>query len=146
MFCDFLDLEPWQQVAAVLAVLGCAALAGAWLMPWRRKGTAPAATRERRGLARRDGEPVDIVLAAGPDGSQMLHGRVVDRSADGLGLQLPREVPPGEGLAVRAAAAPEGTPWTAVRVKHCRPVDGACWAVGCEFVPAPPQNTLPLFG
>ncbi len=146
MFPDSLDFVSWQQDVAAVALVGCAALACTWLMSGRRKGTAPTAAGDRRGLVRRDGEPVDIVLAAGPDGSQVLHGRVVDRSADGLGLQLPCEVPSGEGLAVRAAAAPEGTPWTAVRVKHCRPVDGDCWAVGCEFVPAPPQNTLPLFG
>jgi hypothetical protein len=143
---DSPDLIPWQPVAAVLVVLlAGAAFAGAWWTSRRGKGVAPAAG-DRRGLVRRDGEPVEVVLAAGPDGSQTLRGRVMDRSADGLGLQLPCEVPPGEGLAVRAAAAPDGTPWTAVRVKHCRPVDGDCWAIGCEFVPAPPQNTLPLFG
>ncbi len=145
MPADSLDVVSWQQAAAAAILLACGALVVVWWLNWRRE-QPPATAGDRRGLVRRDGEPVEIVLAAGPDGSQTLRGRVVDRSADGLGLQLPREVPPGEGLAVRAAAAPEGTPWTAVRVKHCRPVDGDCWAIGCEFVPAPPQNTLPLFG
>jgi hypothetical protein len=127
-------------------VLACAALLGAVALARRGRALTAWEVDNRRGTARRDGEPVEVVLAAGSDGSETLRGRVVDRSAEGLGLHLPREVMPGEGLAVRAAAAPEGTPWTAIRVKHCRPVDGDCWAAGCEFVPAPPQNTLPLFG
>jgi hypothetical protein len=145
MFSDIPVLVSGQRLAVAVALVAWAALLGAWWILRRRKGT-PRANRDRRSLVRRDGEPVEVVLTAGPDGSRTLHGRVVDRSADGLGLQLPCEVPPGEGLALRAAAAPDGTPWTAVRVRHCRPVDGDCWAVGCEFVPAPPQNTLPLFG
>jgi hypothetical protein len=145
MFADILDLDSRETVAAAAALVACAVLLGAWWRSRQRKGASPTAA-ERRSLVRRDGEPVEVVLTAGPDGSRTLCGRVVDRSADGLGLQLPHEVPPGEALAVRAAAAPDGTPWTAVRVRHCRPVDGDCWAVGCEFVPAPPQNTLPLFG
>jgi hypothetical protein len=142
------DFFPWPQAAAVIAIAVASVSLMTGLALARRRRSAPGATGggERRVVTRRGGEPVEVVLAAGPDGSETLHGWVVDRSTDGLGLHLPREVAPGEALTVRAASAPDGTPWTAVRVRHCRPVDGDGWAVGCEFLAAPPQNTLPMFG
>jgi hypothetical protein len=143
------DFFPWVQVAAVVGIaITCMGLVAGLVLSRRGRGNAivPTQAGDRRGVVRRDGEPVEVVLAVGPDGSVTLRGLVVDRSVDGLGMHLPREVAPGEALTVRAAAAPEGAPWTAVRVRHCRPMDGDCWAVGCEFLAAPPQNTGPLFG
>ena len=48
-------------------------------------------------------------------------------------------------MQVRAANAPETTPWVSVIVRSCRNA-GQHFEVGCEFDRTPPWNVLLLFG
>jgi hypothetical protein len=97
---------------------------------------------ERRQARRRYGDPVQVLLRdANPE---PLRGWVMDRSSGGLGISSPAPVAVGALLYVRVALVPEGVPWVAVEVKHCRPRANR-WLIGCQLLEAPSKEVLLLF-
>jgi hypothetical protein len=73
-------------------------------------------------------------------------GRVTNIAPGGLGLQLPRETPPGTVLRLRAAGVTGGATWHEVHVCHCKRVGPGQYVVGCQFTRPPSWGTLRLFG
>ena len=100
--------------------------------------TAGSVTEQRESL-RRQGHAVSVAVA------EVGQGWVLDRSMGGLCLALPAPAPQGAFLKVRAANAPEGTPWAEVEVLHCQPEEGH-QRVGCRFRERPRMGVLLLYG
>jgi hypothetical protein len=135
-------------VVAVPLVL----LAGVYARPGSRKrflpvldgrpGPPPLAG-ERRAEIRRRGNPVQVQVNVG----QEVHpGWVVERSADGVRLQLPCEAEPGALLALRLGKTAVRSPCLVARVLHCRQVDPSHWALGCAFLATPNPSELQVLG
>ena len=109
--------------------------------------TAPMPSfADRRTSTRREGgNPVKVVLASPAFKSGTLIGYVMDRSTGGLRMVSATGMPVGGSVQVRAAHAPEETPWVTVIVRSCKP-SGKGYEMGCEFDKTPPWNVLLLFG
>ncbi len=103
----------------------------------------PAAS-DRRRRPRRGGNPAPVYVH-GLDGERLLPGHVLDRSVGGLRLAVPKPVPVGAVLRVRAWHAPEDAPWAAAQVRWIQESVGR-WELGCAFTEALPLRTLLLFG
>ncbi len=82
---------------------------------------------DRRQYERRGGAPVAVEV----DAARVPAGEVVDRSAGGLKLALPRPLTVGARLRVLPVTAPD-VPWAEVVVRHVRPGAGG-WLVGCRY-------------
>ena len=98
---------------------------------------SPAAVRpggpERRAAGRCAGRAAATAYGvACPD---VLAAWVCDWSAAGLGLWLPRPLPPGSLVYVVPEGAAAGVPGVLARVRHCRP-EGSGWVAGCRLVRA----------
>ncbi|HEY1375184.1 MAG TPA: PilZ domain-containing protein [Gemmataceae bacterium] len=106
---------------------------------------APDDGPEQRTDFRRPGNPVLLLVADADDRRPPWHAWVVDRSRHGLRLAVERPLAVGRVYTVRPAQAPAATPWTALEVRHCGPVD-AHWEAGCRFLEPPPIAALMLFG
>lgn len=102
-------------------------------------------TIERRQFPRRWGSPVMVLVADAMAQAQPVEGIVLNRSAGGLCLSLPKEVEVGTTLSVRVAIAPSSTAWTPVQVKYCL-LFAARWKVGCHFKQTVAEDVLLLFG
>jgi hypothetical protein len=100
----------------------------------------------RRKFVRRSGNRASVLIAEAEEPEAVFPGWVVDRSSGGLGMQAPRPAAVDALLLVRAVHAPEGAPWTEVRVRSSVQLGKGHWALGCEFVETPPWNVLLLFG
>jgi hypothetical protein len=100
---------------------------------------------ERRGAARRSGAVVPVLLYRANTGETPLRGWVIDRSAGGLSLSVPRAFTAGSLLKVRLDRGRQDTPWVQVRVKSCR-AKGKLWHLGCQFTESLPSHLLMLFG
>lgn len=100
---------------------------------------------DRRGAVRRRGVQVRVAVSspALPGGADW--GVVLDRSTGGMRLALAQPLPAGTPIQVRAAHAPDATPWSAMTVRHSVPAGGR-HELGCEFDATPPWNILLLFG
>jgi hypothetical protein len=72
-------------------------------------------------------------------------GWVMDRSAGGLCLKVPRAVPVGSFWKVRPREAPRTTPPVRVEVKTCVPLGGE-WKLNCQFEKTPSYAVLLMFG
>lgn len=107
--------------------------------------SAPASGVEQRTEFRRPGNAVLVLIADADDLRQPWNAWVVDRSRRGLRLSVERPLVIGQTYTVRPAEAPPGTPWTAVEVRHCSPIDGH-FEAGCRFVHPPPVAVLLLYG
>lgn len=109
--------------------------------------TAPVPSyADRRTSTRREGgNPVKVLLASPvfKGGSQT--GYVLDRSTGGLRLASGTGMPVGTSVQVRAAHAPDESPWVTVLVRSCKQT-GKTYEMGCEFDKTPPWNVLLLFG
>ena len=101
--------------------------------------------RERRQWLRRQGNPVDVLIAADEPAVDATRGTVLDRSRGGLCLSAHGPAPVGTILKVRAAHAPEVDAWVSVEVRHCQERDGS-WQLGCKFEQKLSWSELLLFG
>lgn len=101
--------------------------------------------RDRRTARRRKGKPVKVMLSTGDDTQEPLRGWVLDRSRGGLCIISPQEVPVGRVMGIRAAVAPEDSPWINIQVKNARRKRRR-WALGCQFTEELPWAVLLLFG
>jgi hypothetical protein len=77
--------------------------------------------------------------------TEPVEGLVLNRSAGGLCLSLPKAVEVGTILSVRVEVAPSTIPWVQVEVKYCLPFV-ARWKVGCRFKEVLSEDVLLLFG
>src|SRR5271154_1179226 len=103
--------------------------------------TAP----ERRGLPRRKGNPVSVLISGTGTDASSFQGVVVDRSPDGLCLIIEQEVPVGTRLLVRPAHNLISSDWFPIEVRSCRP-ELKIWIVGCCFLRRLTWSNLRLFG
>jgi hypothetical protein len=102
-------------------------------------------TSEKRSAARRKGVAVAILISDEKALTEPWTGFVVDRSMQGICLDVKRPAVPGTVLTLRPANAPGGIPWIEVKVRNCRErKDG--WMIGCQFVRVPPTGLLLMFG
>lgn len=109
--------------------------------------TAPVPSyADRRTSTRREGgNPVKVLLASPVFKGGNQTGYVLDRSTGGLRLASSTGMPVGTSVQVRAAHAPDETPWVTVLVRSCKQ-NGKAFEMGCEFDKTPPWNVLLLFG
>jgi hypothetical protein len=103
------------------------------------------ARRERRRALRREGNPVELLIADDRPGTTPINGQVMDRSRGGLLIAAHHEYPVGAVLSVRTTNAPNDLPWIQVEVKHCRQ-QGDGWQLGCKFTHELPWGILLFFG
>jgi hypothetical protein len=104
-------------------------------------------TSERRQAPRRRGNPVAVLLADEDVSVEPVDGYVVDRSINGLGVELdhPVDVETGMVLAVRPKSDAKCAAWTRVVVRNCEKV-GSHGRLGCEFTRPPDSQTMLHFG
>lgn len=97
--------------------------------------------------SRRRGTPVAVVVTDADAQQEPVQGWVVDRSLDGLCLELEvsREVAAGTVLGVRPVDAPVTIPRVLVSVQHCQK-SRRSWELDCQFVRTPPWSVRMLFG
>ena len=100
---------------------------------------------DRRTSLRREGTPVKILATSPAFQNGTNPGYVLDRSTSGLKLALEAGMATGSSMQIRAAHAPETTPWVTVIVRNCKDT-GEHFEMGCEFEKTPPWNVLLLFG
>jgi anti-sigma factor RsiW len=102
---------------------------------------------ERRSAPRRKGNPVSVQVSDARAKTAPVPGFVVDRSLQGLGLEVGGEmdVEVGMVLSVRPRSSGSQPPWTQVVVRNCRE-DGPGWRLGCEYVTPPRSEVRMLFG
>ena len=122
--------------------LATATLAGDLKSSW---ATDQGALSDRRGSLRREGTPVKILATSPAFANGANPGYVLDRSTSGLKLALEAGMATGSSMQVRAAHAPDSTPWVTVIVRNCKDT-GEHFEMGCEFEKTPPWNVLLLFG
>lgn len=99
----------------------------------------------RRDSPRREGNLTEVFLLQEGSSGQPLRGWIFDRSAGGLGITVPQDIPIGSRFRVLPAKAPRNTPWMAVEIRNCRLGDEG-WEIGCQFLATPPKAVLALFG
>ena len=105
----------------------------------------PSFADRRTSTRREGGNPVKVVLASPVFKSGTHTGYVLDRSTGGLRMVASTGMPVGTSVQVRAAHAPDETPWVTILVRSCKP-HGKGFEMGCEFDRTPPWNVLLLFG
>jgi hypothetical protein len=101
--------------------------------------------KEKRAFLRRQGKPIRIFLSNAEATQEPTPGWVVDRSRGGLYIVVRQPVPVGTFLNIRAAHAPDTSPWVRVEIRRCRP-RGKRWGLGCRFERELPWGELLLFG
>jgi hypothetical protein len=100
---------------------------------------------DRRGSARREGQPVRVLLSSPTFRNGVTDGYVLDRSTGGLRIAMPTGIAPGSTMQARAVNAPDTVGFITLIVRSCRK-NGDFFEVGCEFEKTPPWNVLLLFG
>jgi hypothetical protein len=104
----------------------------------------PKEPGQRRSSLRRGGNATDVEVCTQGEVNPFA-ATVIDRSCGGLRLCVPRQLALHSTIRVRAAQAPEDSPWLVVDVRHCES-RGDHWEVGCRFLESPPWSILLLFG
>jgi hypothetical protein len=99
----------------------------------------------RRGSARRDGQPVRVMISSPSFRGSMEYGWVLDRSTGGLRIAVSKDLPVASVIQVRAENAPDTIPWVTLIVRSCRE-QPEHYEAGCAFEQTPPWNVLLLFG
>jgi PilZ domain-containing protein len=84
--------------------------------------------KERRSEPRRDGKQVGVIIGLA-NGKRFL-GKVLNVSANGMALVVPRSLPVGTILKVRATSAAISVPWATLIVRHCQRSNQRI--VGCQ--------------
>ena len=116
-------------------------------LTWRNSdywASLPVAANDRRGIMRRDGKQI-AVLVAGQEVYSPQPAYVLNRTSGGLRLAVKQDVPVNTILWLRACNAPVTTPSARVSVRWCEEVDGY-FEVGCQFQAKLPWSVLLLFG
>jgi hypothetical protein len=101
--------------------------------------------QERRGAARRGGNPIAVLITDEAVEAEPIRGYVLDRSTGGLCISCEAEIEEGTILSVRTANAPETAPWVQIEVRNCRR-NGREYEIGCQWLRTPPWSVLLLFG
>lgn len=157
-----IDLPRWEiWVTPIIGLVsaGLALLMGHVLFGGRRRRFQPPTSEreaqpdpfaygsatERRASVRRKGKQIKVLISDAEALEAPVEGWVMDRSLGGLCLLVYRVMEPGTILSVRAAAAPQTTPWVQIEVKSSRHQENH-WEIGCQYVRTPPWGVLLLFG
>jgi hypothetical protein len=101
---------------------------------------------ERRGSARRPGNPVEVVVGDARGQTELAHAWVVDRSMGGLCLVADVPLEETQIVTVKPASSPANVFWTQVEIRSCRNSGGKSFEIGCKFVKTPSWNQLLYFG
>lgn len=130
-----------------------------WLSRPRARGVVqPAETVEtpllavkkpnQRGAARRQGNTVQVHIAAPDNKNDPEVGSVIDRSMGGMRLALFGEVESGTVLSIRPVNADEMVPWVDIEIRSCKTSTEmpGLFEVGCQYVKSPPYSIQLLFG
>lgn len=99
---------------------------------------------ERRIAARRQGNPVPVLVSDAMSKAEPAHGWIVDRSSTGLGILADEAIELGTTITVRADV-PVGARWFPCRVIHCN-AERASWRVGLQFSATLSWSDLRAFG
>jgi hypothetical protein len=97
-----------------------------------------ASQKEQRSSPRCDGKQVVVIIALA--NGKRYFGKVVNVSANGMALAVPRSLTVGTVLRVRAASAGISVPWATLEVKHCQRTNQRI--VGCQFTDARSASLL----
>jgi hypothetical protein len=107
-----------------------------------------AKPRDLRGASRRQGNTVEVYVAAPDQKDNPDVGSVLDRSMGGMRLAVFNEVQTGAILSIRPVHADEMVPWVEVEVRSCKASTELAgqFEVGCQYVKSPPFSIQLLFG
>lgn len=112
--------------------------------------SAPLAVKkpELRGTSRRQGNPVEVHVAAPDNKKNPGVGSVLDRSMGGMRLALFHEATIGAVVSIRPIQASEMVPWIDLEIRSCKPSSEmpGQFEVGCQYVKSPPYSIQLLFG
>ena len=100
---------------------------------------------ERRRHPRRRGGDLKVRISDYKAEAQPVEGTILDRSAGGLCLAVPRFVAAGSVISVRPVNAPEMVPWVHVEVMYTN-TRADHWVIGCQFTHLVPWSVRVLFG
>jgi hypothetical protein len=117
---------------------------------WKEETDPQDAFRYGLGMARRrsvrlSGNRIPVLVCLDDSKKDPLEGWVVNRSQGGLRLAMPRALPIGTIMQVRAMTVSDEMPWVRVEIKNCREKDET-WELGCQFLTDPPPDVLASFG
>jgi hypothetical protein len=84
---------------------------------------------ERRRSPRRDGKRTAVIVAL--LNGKRYFGKILNASATGLAIEVPRSITVGSVLRVRAVNAGISVPWATLEVRHCQRTSPR--VVGCQF-------------
>jgi hypothetical protein len=104
--------------------------------------------KDQRESSRREGNTVEVHVAAPANKKNPGIGNVLDRSIGGVRLALYHEVEVGVVLSIRPVHAENMVPWVDVEVRSCKvsqEIPGS-FEVGCQYVKSPPYSIQLLFG
>lgn len=104
--------------------------------------------KDQRESSRRQGNTVEVHVAAPDNKKNPGIGNVLDRSTGGMRLVLYHEVEVGVVLSIRPVHAEDMVPWVEIEVRYCKvsqEIPG-CFEVGCQYVKSPPYSIQLLFG
>ena len=104
--------------------------------------------KDLRGTTRRQGNTVEVHIAAAGAKKDPGIGSVLDRSMGGMRLALYHEVEVGAVVAIRPIHVNEMVPWVDVEIRSCKlssEMPGQ-FEVGCQYVKSPPYSIQLLFG
>ena len=144
----------WASIAAGALIV---VTVGYWARARRRVGKVssgslveppeqvPVVSPDQRRALRRSGNPLPVLISDADGVAPATEGTVVDRSADGMRLEVNTAANVGTVLSVRPARATPSIPWVQVEVRSCRPSSRG-YELGCRFVRPAPSNVLWLFG
>jgi hypothetical protein len=104
--------------------------------------------KDQRYAFRRQGNPVQVYVAAAADKSDPAVGSVLDRSVGGMRLALYQPVEVGAVLSIRPTHADDIVPWIDIEIRSCRPSTEMHdqYELGCQYVKSPPYSIQLLFG
>ena len=143
----------WLPVAAFVVVAGTLY----WLSrpapvyadaPPVEKPLVASKPKNLRGTTRRQGNTVEVHIAAAGEKKEPAIGSVLDRSMGGMRLASYHEVEVGAVVSIRPIHVNEMVPWVDVEIRSCKlssEMPGQ-FEVGCQYVKSPPYSIQLLFG
>ena len=104
--------------------------------------------KDQRTMHRRQGNPVEVHIAAPDKKDERSIGSVLDRSVGGMRLAVFNTLEVGTVVSIRPVHADSIVPWVDVEVRSCRPSVEMPdqFEVGCQYVKSPPYSIQLLFG
>ncbi|MBI1832294.1 MAG: hypothetical protein HYR84_12695 [Planctomycetes bacterium] len=117
-------------------------------LPPQAQPVATQKPKDQRGAARRQGNTIEVHVAALDDKANPSIGSVIDRSLGGMRLAMFHEVEVGLVLALHPVLADEMVPWVDIEVRSCKPSTEmpGMFEIGCKYVKSPPYSIQLLFG